>query len=199
MPNQKYSVSNNPQHDDEHAQKQIYNQRIIRRKIPGTMLDVMFSGRYEITKQRDGKIFIDRDGRWFGHVLDYLRDGLINNMDPDALWHVKQEFEYFGIDVSKEHEFGFAVGGYGGSVDPGVYLSQVERYDVETGIWSLVAPMTSERRFFSLCAISGHLLAIGGKGGSSSTLGSVETYSVSADLWSPHSNLLTSRWSHGSW
>ena len=39
----------------------------------GFMLEAMFSGQYPIKKQSDGTVFIDRDGRHFHYILNYLR------------------------------------------------------------------------------------------------------------------------------
>lgn len=33
----------------------------------------MFSGRYKILQDRDGRFFLDRDGSMFGHILNFLR------------------------------------------------------------------------------------------------------------------------------
>jgi hypothetical protein len=32
----------------------------------------------------DGSIFVDRDGEHFGHVLEYMRDGILTMMEPGA-------------------------------------------------------------------------------------------------------------------
>lgn len=58
--------------------------------VPESMLGAMFSGRFELSKQADGSFFIDRDGRLFGHVLNWLRDrtlpvAALNANDRDAL------------------------------------------------------------------------------------------------------------------
>lgn len=42
--------------------------------VPDSMLGAMFSGRFELNRQADGSVFIDRDGRLFVHVLNWLRD-----------------------------------------------------------------------------------------------------------------------------
>ncbi|PAA79415.1 hypothetical protein BOX15_Mlig022696g1 [Macrostomum lignano] len=44
-------------------------------KFPGSMLAVMFGGSFTPSVLRDpaGHVFIDRDGRLFRHVLNYLR------------------------------------------------------------------------------------------------------------------------------
>jgi len=39
------------------------------------MLSAMFSGRHNVTKDEDGRYFIDRDGTHFRYILNYLRDG----------------------------------------------------------------------------------------------------------------------------
>ena len=36
----------------------------------------MFSGRHELKKDDTGKIFLDRDGKTFEHIISYLRNNL---------------------------------------------------------------------------------------------------------------------------
>ena len=43
-------------------------------EVPGTYLELMFSGRFELTPDADSSYFIDRDGRQFHHILNFLRD-----------------------------------------------------------------------------------------------------------------------------
>jgi len=54
----------------------------------------MFSGAWNLRKDSVGRIFIDRDGPLFKHILNYLRDGVeripINMMDailPEARFY----------------------------------------------------------------------------------------------------------------
>ena len=39
------------------------------------VFSAMFSGRYDVKKSADGSVFIDRDGRHFHRILNFLRDG----------------------------------------------------------------------------------------------------------------------------
>jgi hypothetical protein len=54
------------------------------RRLPGTFFDAYFSGRYTMDRSEDGSIFIDRDGKHFGQVLEYLRDGVVSVVERDA-------------------------------------------------------------------------------------------------------------------
>ncbi|GIL75612.1 hypothetical protein Vretimale_15136 [Volvox reticuliferus] len=47
-----------------------------------SLFNAMFSGRHKLTKDEDGCYFIDRDGRHFHDILNYLRDGHFNYPGP---------------------------------------------------------------------------------------------------------------------
>ncbi|VDI66362.1 Hypothetical predicted protein [Mytilus galloprovincialis] len=66
------------------------------RKYPDNMLGAMFSGRYPIQKDKDGNYFIDRDGTYFRHLLNFLRDERC--LPPtDVAPEVMKEAMFFGI------------------------------------------------------------------------------------------------------
>eukprot|EP00933_Yihiella_yeosuensis_P083852 TRINITY_DN98140_c0_g1_i1.p1 TRINITY_DN98140_c0_g1~~TRINITY_DN98140_c0_g1_i1.p1 ORF type:complete len:230 (-),score=26.12 TRINITY_DN98140_c0_g1_i1:97-786(-) len=44
---------------------------------PSSMLGRMFSGEFPVLRDVDGSFVIDRDGRHFHHILNYLRDGSV--------------------------------------------------------------------------------------------------------------------------
>jgi len=65
---------------------------------PGSMLGRMFSGDHPILRDQDSSFIIDRDGRHFHHILNYLRDGSV----PIGLSRVERiellrEVDFFSI------------------------------------------------------------------------------------------------------
>jgi hypothetical protein len=69
-------------------------------RFPDTMIGCMFSGRHALPKGEDGYFFIDRDGRHFHHILNFLRSpesyksGLTGAEEGQLLGECK----YYGID-----------------------------------------------------------------------------------------------------
>jgi hypothetical protein len=45
-------------------------------KVATSDLSDMFSGRHELKKDDKGKVFLDRDGKTFEHIISYLRNNL---------------------------------------------------------------------------------------------------------------------------
>jgi len=66
----------------------------------GSMLHAMFSGNYDVKPDEEGYIFIDRDGNYFGYVLNYLRNRTVFLPENDnvLLLNLKQEAEYFQLE-----------------------------------------------------------------------------------------------------
>jgi hypothetical protein len=78
------------------------------RRVPGTFFDAYFSGMYAQDLCRDGSIFVDRDGELFGHVLEFIRDGVVSVAEQDdrprvgLLRRLKREFSFFSIELYAE-------------------------------------------------------------------------------------------------
>lgn len=70
------------------------------RRDPNCMLAAMFSQRFELVKQEDGAYFIDRDGTYFRHVLNFLRTGSIPCRVTDVCADdLREEAEFYNIQA----------------------------------------------------------------------------------------------------
>lgn len=78
------------------------------RNAPGRcVFSAMFSGRYNVAQGPDGCVFIDRDGRYFHKILNYLRDRSftyprIHDIDAagvEYLMDLRAEADYYGLQV----------------------------------------------------------------------------------------------------
>jgi hypothetical protein len=171
------------------------------RRLPGTFFDAYFSGRYTMDRSEDGSIFIDRDGKHFGQVLEYLRDGVVSvaekdvsELDVSELRWLKREFGFYCIELYADpQEVAFVVGG----MEDMNALSSVGRYDVSSGMWHEAAPMATERVQFGLCKVScGEVYAIGGENLDDVTLATMERYDPGLDTWSAALPLPRPRYAH---
>lgn len=68
-------------------------------KYSGSMLAAMFSGRHQVVKDEKGRVFIDRDGKLFRYILDFLRNDEwdLPNNDPYLLRKILQEIDFYGL------------------------------------------------------------------------------------------------------
>ncbi|KAF5783888.1 putative chromatin remodeling & transcription regulator BTB-POZ family [Helianthus annuus] len=67
---------------------------------PRSMLAAMFSGRHTLCKDSEkGYVFIDRDGKHFRHILNWLRDGVapIRNLSDLERVELLREAEYYQL------------------------------------------------------------------------------------------------------
>uniref|UniRef100_A0A3B5PWD2 BTB/POZ domain-containing protein KCTD7 n=1 Tax=Xiphophorus maculatus TaxID=8083 RepID=A0A3B5PWD2_XIPMA len=65
------------------------------RRYDDTMLAAMFSGRHYIPRDAEGRYFIDRDGAYFGDILNFLREGELPQRDRVRFVH--REAQYYAI------------------------------------------------------------------------------------------------------
>lgn len=58
-----------------------------------------FVGRHAIHKNEEGRVFIDRNGKLFEYILDYLRNGEWDIPRDDSLVaKLNREIKYFGLE-----------------------------------------------------------------------------------------------------
>jgi hypothetical protein len=169
------------------------------RRSPHTFFDAYFSGRYAQDVCADGSIFIDRDGEHFGHVLLYLRDGVVSvaeqevsELDVSVVRGLKREYGFYCIGLCAEVEVTVMAGGSDANHQ---ILNSVEHFDVASGLWREVASMGTARKYFALCGIGDGYYAIGGVG-SSNLLASVLRYDLRLGSWSTAPPLPKARAAH---
>jgi hypothetical protein len=178
------------------------------RRMPHTFFDAYFSGRYAQDVCSDGSIFIDRDGEHFGHVLEYMRDGVVSVAEAGTspsvslLRALKREFGFYCIELCVEDpaeparpEMAFVMGGTINDNDREA-LSTIERYDILLNQWSAVTAMRSRRKNFGTCAVMGEVYVTGGEDEDDNPLSSIKKYSPVNDTWSTVSFLPELRSDH---
>ncbi|XP_031394440.1 FH protein interacting protein FIP2 [Punica granatum] len=63
---------------------------------PDSMLAAMFSGRHTVCHDPEsGFIFVDRDGKHFRHILNWLRDGVVPTLSDSDYSELLREAEYY--------------------------------------------------------------------------------------------------------
>lgn len=73
----------------------------LRNEPDPSLFNAMFSGRHDLKPDKDGCYFIDRDGRHFHVILNYLRDRSFayhsDNPDFRYLMEIRAEAEFYGL------------------------------------------------------------------------------------------------------
>ena len=72
-------------------------------RYPETMLGAMFSGRHALIQDKNGAYFIDRDGRHFHEILNFLRGSTASTpesmaqLSPRSLEELRVEADFYGM------------------------------------------------------------------------------------------------------
>ncbi|KAJ4979791.1 hypothetical protein NE237_010571 [Protea cynaroides] len=65
---------------------------------PESMLAAMFSGRHTVSQDPEkGFVFVDRDGKHFRHILNWLRDGVVPTLNDSEYPELLREAEYYQL------------------------------------------------------------------------------------------------------
>ncbi|PRQ34925.1 putative chromatin remodeling & transcription regulator BTB-POZ family [Rosa chinensis] len=67
-----------------------YNDTLTRPE-PNSMLATMFSGRHSLIQDHEGYTFIDRDGEYFGYILNWLRDSDVPSLKDSKYSQLRTE------------------------------------------------------------------------------------------------------------
>jgi hypothetical protein len=172
------------------------------RRVPHTFFDAYFSGRYAQDVCSDGSIFVDRDGKHFGHVLEYMRDGVAvgePGVRPSRkfLRVLKREFGFYCIElvVKQAPCMAFVMGGYRSTIAH-VPQASIERYDSSSSQWIAPAPLRTARAYFAACVLAGEVYVTGGAIHFYGKHYSTVEYSPSSDAWSVEASLPEERCCH---
>ena len=85
--------------------KKFVTNKTVLSNIKGTKLERMINGKYPIMLDHKDRIFFDRNGEYFGYVLDCLRQGKVELPSDSYLSRrVQAEYEFFDLLAKKETE-----------------------------------------------------------------------------------------------
>eukprot|EP00929_Paragymnodinium_shiwhaense_P106234 TRINITY_DN71472_c0_g1_i1.p1 TRINITY_DN71472_c0_g1~~TRINITY_DN71472_c0_g1_i1.p1 ORF type:complete len:615 (+),score=145.36 TRINITY_DN71472_c0_g1_i1:146-1990(+) len=149
---------------------------------PGSLLERIMTGRTPAPRDRDGRLFLDRDSALFRNILNFLRDPSIPPPSRDATESeaLCQEAEYLGIRFHP-YPLVYAVGGHDGAD----HLSAVEVLDVENQCWRPCRPMKTERTYFGAEVLHSRLYLFGGQNLEYKALCETECYDCLRGAWLP--------------
>nr|KJB82435.1 hypothetical protein B456_013G195400 [Gossypium raimondii] len=71
------------------------------RREPDSMLAAVFSSRHTVYQDSEkGYVFVDRDGKHFRHILNWLRDGVVPTLTDSEYSELIREAEYYQLLIS---------------------------------------------------------------------------------------------------
>jgi len=157
---------------------------------PGSLLERVLTGRSQAPRDREGRIFLDRDSALFRTILNFLRSPDVPPASRDATESeaLCQEAEYLGIRFFP-FPLVFAVGGHDGSD----HLSATEMLDVEHQCWRPCRPMKTDRSYFGASSLHSRLYLYGGQNFAHRALCETECFDCLRGVWMPGADLNTPR------
>ncbi|KAB2049491.1 hypothetical protein E1A91_A13G187400v1 [Gossypium mustelinum] len=79
------------------------------RREPDSMLAAVFSSRHTVYQDSEkGYVFVDRDGKHFRHILNWLRDGVVPTLTDSEYSELIREAEYYQLLDLSLVDFSFA-------------------------------------------------------------------------------------------
>lgn len=157
---------------------------------PGSYLEALMSGRYQISRDRNGRIFINRDPEHFRTILNFLRNPQTPPMPRDASESesLVRESDFYGL-----HFFPFplifAMGGHDGHE----HLRAMEVLDVGNQCWRPCRAMNAERTYFGAATLRKRLHVYGGSNLDRKAKDECEIYDCLRDQWEEGASLKFAR------
>lgn len=147
---------------------------------PGSYLEALLSGRYQISRDRDGRIFINRDPENFRTILNFLRNPQTPPMPRDASESeaLVREASFYGI-----HFFPFPLVFACGGHDGYEHLRAMEVLDVGNQCWRPCKAMNTQRTYFGAATLRNKLHVFGGQNLDYKVLSELEIYDCLRDQW----------------
>lgn len=147
---------------------------------PGSLLERLLTGRAQAPRDRDGRIFLDRDSSIFRTILNFLRDPSTPpaSRDPMESEALAQEANYLGIRFYP-FPLVYAVGGHDGAN----HLHAVEVLDVENQCWRPCRPMRTSRSYFGAESLHSRLYLFGGQNLDYKALSETENFDCLRGEW----------------
>jgi len=157
---------------------------------PGSLLERLMTGRAQAPRDKDGRIFLDRDSSLFRTILNFLRSPDVPPPSRDAQESeaVCREAEYLGIRFFP-FPLVYAVGGHDGAD----HLPAAEVLDVENQCWRPCRPMRTERSYFGAESLHSRLYLFGGQNLEYKALCETECFDCLRGDWIAGSDLLCPR------
>jgi len=147
---------------------------------PGSYLESLLSGRYQISRDRNGRVFINRDPEHFRTILNFLRNPQTPPMPRDGgeSEALVREAGFYGIHFFP-FPLVFAVGGHDGYE----HLRAMEVLDVGNQCWRPCRAMGTERTYFGAATLRNKLHCFGGQNLDYKVLCELEIYDCLRDQW----------------
>mmetsp|Transcript_54508 Transcript_54508/g.100853 ORF Transcript_54508/g.100853 Transcript_54508/m.100853 type:complete len:577 (-) Transcript_54508:72-1802(-) len=156
----------------------------------GSFLSSLLSGRHQLSRDRSGRIFINRDPEYFRTILNFLRNPQTPPMPRDAADSeaLVREADFYGI-----HFFPFPLVFACGGHDGYEHLRAMEVLDVGNQCWRPCKPMGTERTYFGAATLRSRLHIFGGQNLEFKALCELEVYDCLRDTWEQGASLTVPR------
>ncbi|KAK2197435.1 bifunctional Kelch-type beta propeller/Kelch repeat type 1/SKP1-BTB-POZ domain superfamily/Potassium channel tetramerization-type BTB domain/BTB-POZ domain [Babesia duncani] len=147
---------------------------------PESFLAALISGRHEVGRDRQGRIFLDRDYELFRVILNYLRNPSCIPVPRDTTESslILSEASYYRIKFSP-YPLVVAIGGMDGKE----HLKSVEMLDETSQCWRTCRDMATERAHFGAGVVDNFIWAFGGHNLDYRALCETEMYDRLRDSW----------------